>query len=241
MLMMIIQNIRLLLTLSDLANLRTDIVPQLISLFETNFSVKLTDESKTIRDVLQQIDTRLFQIYTKPIADRLINTINTGLTSPDWAPPAPRDSRNPSSFTYSVLLDMVIVHTEVSTTAAPLTPGILKYLLEQILNALITTFKQRPKYSLADLMQATLDVEFISQTMSSYTTDKATVIQTDIYQVLDTRTDNQARVNLQNELPSLRLILKRLKENTKAEFACFRRPKRGTAGERPGSRGAASS
>ena len=51
------------------------------------------------------------------------------------------------------------------------------------------------------------------------------MLQTDIYQVLDTRTDNQARVNLQNELPSLRLILKRLKESTKAEFACFRRPK----------------
>jgi exocyst complex component 2 len=232
--MIVIQSIRLLLTLSDLTDLRAEIVPQLISLFETNFSVKLTDESKTIRDVLQQIDARLFQIYTKPIADRLANTIQAGLTSPEWAPASPRESRNPSPFTSSVLLDMVIVHTEVSTTAAPLMPDILKYLLEQILNALIATFKQRPKYSLTDLMQATLDVEFISQTLSSYTTEKATVIQADIYQVLDTRTDNQARVNLQNELPSLRLILKRLKESTKAEFACFRRPKRGTIGERPG-------
>ena len=232
--MIVIQSIRLLLTLSDLADLRTEIVPQLISLFETNFSVKLTDESKTIRDVLQQIDVRLFQIYTKPIADRLVNTIQAGLTSPEWAPAGLRESRNPSPFTSSVLLDMVIVHTEVSTTAAPLTPDILGYLLEQILSALIATFKQRPKYSLTDLMQATLDVEFISQTLSSYTTEKATVIQTDIYQVLDTRTDNQARVNLQNELPSLRLILKRLKESTKAEFACFRRLKRGTIGERPG-------
>jgi exocyst complex component 2 len=79
-------------------------------------------------------------------------------------------------------------------------------------------------------MQATLDVEFMAQTLASYTTDAASQVQTDIYQVLDQKTDNAARVRLQEELGSLRSSLKRLREGTKVQFACFRRIKRsGTA------------
>lgn len=74
-------------------------------------------------------------------------------------------------------------------------------------------------------MQATLDVEFMAQTLSSYTTDKASQVQTDIYQVLDGKTDNAARVRLQEELGNLRGVLKRLREGTRVEFACFRRVK----------------
>ena len=78
-------------------------------------------------------------------------------------------------------------------------------------------------------MQATLDVEFMAQTLASYTTEKASQIQTDIYQVLDQKTDNAARVRLQDELGSLRVSLKRLREGT---------VKRGTlAGGAPGQEG----
>lgn len=86
-------------------------------------------------------------------------------------------------------------------------------------------------------MQATLDVEFMAQTLASYTTEKASQVQTDIYQVLDGKTDNRARVRLQEELGSLRGTLKRLREATKVEFSCFRRGRsaRGTTvGEREG-------
>ncbi|OCK81359.1 hypothetical protein K432DRAFT_424986 [Lepidopterella palustris CBS 459.81] len=235
------QSTRLLLTLSSLSTLTTETVPNLISLFESSFSVKLTDESKTIRDVLSQIDSRLFKSYTLPISQHLTATISSGINTPHWAPPTTsfnsNHTRDPSPYVYSILLSLVIVHTEVSTISAPLTPRILKHLFEHISTALITTFRLRERYSLPALMQATLDVEFLAQTLSSYTTEKASATQTDIYQVLDAKTDNEARVMLQNELPSLRLILKRLRESTKGEFACFRRVKRGTVVERPGSRG----
>jgi exocyst complex component 2 len=77
-------------------------------------------------------------------------------------------------------------------------------------------------------MQATLDVEFISQTLATYTTDAASQTQTDIYAVLDQKTDNKARVALQEELGGLRVALKRLREGTRGQFGCFRRVKRGT-------------
>jgi exocyst complex component 2 len=210
--------------------LNVEITPHLLSTFETLFSVALPDETARIKDVLSQLDTQLFKSYTKPHNQRIAATIEKGIFGPDWAPPAPRGKsvadRDPSPYVFAALLDLVIVHTEVSTTAPSLANRILRSLFESTTYSLITTFKKLPSCTLAALMQATLDVEFMAQTLSSYTTEKASQVQTDIYQVLDQKTDNAARVKLQEELGALRGVLKRLREATRVEFMCFRRVKR---------------
>lgn len=208
---------RLLLTLSNTQALRNEIMPHLITLFQNYFSVTLTEEAGSVQKVLGEIDSYLFQSYVSPIAKRLEGRVRKGITAPDWEPtqPRPTDAR---PYVYDILLDMVIVHTEVSTTAQPLTTTILKYLLEQISFTLIDCFKRRSRYNLPSVMQATLDVEFLAQTLSMYTTEKATETQGAIYVALDERTDNEARLRLQEELSVLRSILKKLRDNTRAEL-----------------------
>jgi len=233
------QNVRMLLTLSNLNYLRREIIPQLISQFEASFSVKLAEESKTIRDVLGQIDARLFQSYVKPTVDKLATTINNGIASPAWMPQTSRPT-NAKPYVYDVLLTLVLVHTEVSTSATALTNQILSYLLEQVSTALLNAFRQRPSYTLPALMQATLDVELIAQTLSNYTTEKASELQSQVYLVLDERTDSDARQKLQSELPEMRATLKRLREGTKGQFGCFKRERRGRTEQRPGTSGSKS-
>ncbi|KAK2066816.1 hypothetical protein P8C59_000600 [Phyllachora maydis] len=232
------RNVRMLLTLSNLQSLRSEVVPGLNTQFENAFSVKLTDESKTIRDVLGQIDARLFQSYTRPSIDILHKTIRAGVTAPDWAPPPGERPREVKPYVYEALLALVLVHTQVSTTAGSLTNQVLSYLLEQTSRELYEAFRARARYDLEALMQATLDVEFVAQTLNQYTTDRASELQQQIYQELDARTDNDARARLQTELPEMRNVLKRLREAAKSEFACFRKPKRAAAGA-GGSSGAA--
>ncbi|KAG6301911.1 hypothetical protein E4U09_004234 [Claviceps aff. purpurea] len=220
------RNIRMLLTLSNLQALRSKVVPGLNAHFENAFSVKLTDESKTIRDVLGQIDARLFQSYTKQSIEDLKEIIKTGLADPDWAPEPNTRPSSAKPYVYEALLALVLVHSQVSTTAPSLTPQVLSFLLEQTSLHLLDAFCRRSRYSLEALMQATLDVEFIAQTLSHYTTDRASELQSQIYQELDGRTDNDARARLQNELPEMRSVLKKLREASKNEFACFKKPKR---------------
>ncbi|KJZ77987.1 hypothetical protein HIM_02624 [Hirsutella minnesotensis 3608] len=220
------RNIRMLLTLSNLQALRSLVVPSLNSQFENAFSVKLTDESKTIRDVLGQIDARLFQSYTKPSIEKLQEIIQTGLCAPDWMPAPNQRPQTAKPYVYEALLTLVLVHSQVSTTAPSLTAQVLSFLLEQTSLQILDAFRRRPRYSLEALMQATLDVEFVAQTLSHYTTDRASELQGQIYQELDGRTDNDARARLQNELPEMRNVLKKLREASKSEFACFRKPKR---------------
>jgi exocyst complex component 2 len=214
----------MLLTLSNLHELRTEIVPSLTQQFENSFSVKLTDETKTIRDVLGQIDARLFQSYTKPAVENLRNIIRAGVLAPNWAPTDRPNEVRP--YVYEALLSLVLVHTQVSTTASSLTSQVLSYLLEQVTRELLEAFKLPSRYTLPALMQATLDVEFIAQTLTQYTTDRATDLQGQIYQILDTKTDNEARTKLQSELPEMRAVLKRLREGSRSEFACFKKARR---------------
>ncbi|KAJ5752896.1 hypothetical protein N7520_009813 [Penicillium odoratum] len=237
------RNVRILLTLSNLKALQSEYVPQLISNFETSFSVKLTEEGKTVRDVLKQIEDRLFVSYTSPTLALLKKTISTGIESPDWVPKTDRpDQVRP--YVYNTLLTLVLVHTEISTTVpstvspsasrpSPNAPSslltiVFTYLLGQISTALLTSFRTRSSFSLAALMQATLDTEFIAQTLSQYSTDEASGIQSQIYVELDHRTTNEARSKLQADLGEMRVVLKRLRDRTKGEFACFRKPRSGT-------------
>lgn len=236
------RNVRMLLTLSNLKAFQTEFVPQLVSNFETAFSVKLTEESKTIRDVLGQIDDRLFQSYTNPTSATLDAVIQEGIKAADWVPTtSPPEQVKP--YVYTTMLHLVLVHTEISTTI-PIQPGtsasnpspssanslltsVLSHLITKISSSLLTAFQSRNKYTLPALMQATLDTEFIAQTMSQYVTEEASSIQSQIYLELDRRTNNEARTKLQAELGEMRGILKKLREHTKGEFACFRKVRSG--------------
>jgi exocyst complex component 2 len=213
----------MLLTLSNLQALRVDVVPNLTTQFENAFSVKLTDEAKTIRDVLGQIDARLFQSYTRPAVQTLQSIIRNGISDSAWAPAPNEKPKEVRPYVYEALLSLVLVHTQVSTTASTLTTQVLSYLLEQTSRELLEAFKQRQRYTLSALMQATLDVEFVAQTLSQYTTERASEMQSQIYQELDKGTDNEARTRLQTELPEMRNTLKRLREGSRSEFACFKK------------------
>lgn len=214
----------MLLTLSNLKVLQSEIVPQLISQFETSFSLKLTDESKKVRDNFAQTDAKLFQSYTRPAADQLSSMIHTGISASAWPPTTGRPTQV-RPYVYRALLLLVDIHTEIVTTAASLTNPILSHLLEVMSVSFLEAFKARGRYSLPALMQATLDLEFVAQTMSQYTTDRISRIQNDIYVELDRCTDNEARTKSKDEVLEIGVILKKLREGTKTEFACFKRPR----------------
>ncbi|KAF7515270.1 hypothetical protein G7054_g14658 [Neopestalotiopsis clavispora] len=226
------RNVRMLLTLSNLAALRNKVVPSLNTQFENAFSVKLTDESKTIRDTLSQIDARLFQTYTRPSVQNIRHIVRAGVSDPDWGT-VPRPTQV-KPYIYDALLSLVLVHSQVSTTAPSLTPQVLSFLLEATSRELLEAFKQRSRYDIGALMQATLDVEFVAQTLTQYTSDRAGQTQSEIYSMLDSRTDGTTRASLQNELPGMRDVLKKLRELSKNEFGCFKKPRRQQSQGGPG-------
>ncbi|RMZ80342.1 hypothetical protein DV738_g2916, partial [Chaetothyriales sp. CBS 135597] len=224
------RNIRILLTLSNLKALRIEHVPQLVQYFQSAFSVTLTEESATVKNMFGQIDMKLFRAYTAPTVEQLTTLIKGGICDPDWAPRSGRpDQVRP--YVYSAMMVLVSVHTEVSTTVSTagsngsLLNDILSYLVEKVSQALLDGFRERKAntYTLWALMQATLDTEFIAQTMSQYSSKAASDIQGQIYMELDKRSTNEARAGLQRELAEMRRVLKRLREQSRNSFGCFKK------------------
>lgn len=210
------KDVRLLLTLSNLQHLRAKIIPELIQQFESSFSVKLTDESKTITDALRQIDQQLFDEYTKPITTRLRDTVNKGIINPSWGSSDKPNDAEP--YIYTCLLLLVVVHSQVSTSAPSLTSQIVSYLAEQLSKELRDTLAKIPKFNLGKLLQATLDTEFMAQTLGGFITTKCNDIQSAIYVNLDNKSDAQARQGLQQELGGLKAVLSELKGRSRAEL-----------------------
>jgi exocyst complex component 2 len=217
--------------MSNLKALRNERVPSLVQLFESSFTVKLAEESKSIRDHFGKVDAQLFLNYTRPMILHLSGLIKAGVQSPTWAPTSPKpDQVRP--YVYAALMHLVTIHTEISTTLPsttstpnPILHEILSYLLENISSVLLESFKTRQPntYTLPALIQATLDTEFIAQTLTQYSTPKAGEIQGMIYTELDKRTTNEARTRLQQELGEMRVVLKKLREGSRNSFGCFRK------------------
>lgn len=225
------RNVRMLLTISNIKAMRSEHIPMLVQTFETYFSVKLTEECERINRKASETDRQLFQAYTKPAITYTTKIIKDGINSPTWEPKTTRPEQV-SPFVYAALMILVNIHTEVSTTVAGATPStstllheILSYMLEMVSEALLDGFKERRtnRYTLAALIQATLDTEFIAQTMSQYAGKRTGEIQNEIYVELDKRTTNDARADLQKELGVMRGVLKKLRENSRNSFGCFKR------------------
>jgi len=220
------RNVRMLLTLSNLASLRSSEIETLISNFEAAFSVKLTEESTTIRDTLDQIQAQLFAEYTKPIVTALHETVQNGVLSPDWPPPRGRNATEVQSYVYDAMLKLVDVHAQVMTTSPSMVQSVLSHLLERLSYELLQAFKGREKYGLGELLQATLDTEFVNQTLSMYSSPEAAKWQSQVYVVLDERSSPEGRARLQQELGDCKTVLARVRRYSRSEFACFRDKKK---------------
>ncbi|TGZ82964.1 hypothetical protein EX30DRAFT_339213 [Ascodesmis nigricans] len=223
-------SVRMLLTLSNLSLLRNEIIADLISTFESTFTVKLTDESKTIKNALVQIHDQLFTEYTTPLIQQLSEITQSGILSPTWAPNPGRVATEVKPYVYDALLLLVDVHAQVTTTAPSLTNTVLTYLLEQLSRLLLEAFKQRKEYDLGGLLQATLDVEFVNQTLTQYASGEALKWQSEVYVLLDKGSTEDARRRLKEELPELKRVLSSLRRYSRAEFLCFRAKKTNVKG-----------
>lgn len=110
------------------------------------------------------------------------------------------------------------VHAQVTTTAPALVHRVISHLLIELSRELLEGFKKRKRFTLSELLQATLDVEFINQTLREFTTPKASEWQQMVYVELDRGSDSEARQGLQKELGEMKRILSQLRTNSRNEL-----------------------
>ncbi|KAG7097587.1 hypothetical protein E1B28_004924 [Marasmius oreades] len=220
-------DIRLLLVLSNFGHLSTSIIPGMISQLETAFGIAIPDDRQTLMTVVQELDRTLFEGYAKPRASVATTLLRAGILDDqmDWyETPQPRDIR---PYMYETLMYLVGVHAQVSSAAeGALLERILKFLAEELAEEAFRSFKQVNRFGMGGMLRATLEIEFMHQTLGKYVTSSAAKTLSDLYtKISQAYARRPGDENLQSHLDGVKKTLADTRRATGIEFLCFRQTK----------------
>ncbi|KAG0296587.1 hypothetical protein BGZ98_000887 [Dissophora globulifera] len=215
---------RILITISNLSELRSTTIPKLLKDFEKVCGISMADDGKTLIEVVDQLDSILFEDYIKRktvVASRLITDgiLYGGI---DWySIPKPIGV---DAFMYEALLSLVVVHAQISEIAPPLVFRALSALLINMAQDCLRCFQQVERFGMGGMLQATLEMEFMNHTLSQYQSPSSDEILQMIYEAIDRAYQPEGGENLQNEMTALKKLLADARQSTQVQYMCFKKP-----------------
>lgn len=121
---------------------------------------------------------------------------------------------------------LVGVHAQVSAAAAPLLERTLNALVEDVAEEALRCFRQVKRFGMGGMLRATLEIEFMHQTLSRYVTPSADKTLSSLYTEISRAYAKRAGdENLQSHLDGVKKTLADARRATGIEFLCFRQTK----------------
>ncbi|KAG0222103.1 hypothetical protein BGX31_009344 [Mortierella sp. GBA43] len=216
---------RILITISNLNELRLVTITKLLKDFEKTCTINLAEDGKTLMEVVDQLDGILFDDYIKRktvVASRIVTDgiLYGGI---DWAA-SPRPTAV-HSYMYDALLSLVVVHSQITEIAPPLVNRALSALFVNMAQDCLKCFQQVERFGMGGMLQGTLEMEFMNHTLSQYQTPASDEILQLIYSTIDQAYQSEGGENLQVEMAALRDVLSVSRKSTGVQFLCFKKPK----------------
>jgi exocyst complex component 2 len=183
-----------------------------------------------LMEVVKQLDRTLFQSYIKPKADVVKALMRTGVLDSDmdwYETPQPTEIR---PYMYEILMYLVSVHAQVNSTTSVLLEQSLCALVDELAEEALRCFKQVKRFGMGGMLRATLEIEFLHQTLSRYVTPSAEKTLSDLYnKISQAYARRPGDENLQNHLDGVKKTLADTRRATGIEFLCFRQTKSGSS------------
>lgn len=137
-------------------------------------------------------------------------------------------------FIYEALLSLVQVHAQVRAVAKPLVQRTLTALLDDLARETLDSFGQIDRFGVGGMLQATLEIEFMHQTLSQYVSPSSEATLKSVYETISQKYSRTAAAgggggqageaeNLKRELEAVKRTLVASRKATALEFLCFRR------------------
>ncbi|KAK9323912.1 exocyst complex component Sec5-domain-containing protein [Lipomyces orientalis] len=218
---------RLLLMICNIAELNGSVVGALFERFSSLFSIQLTDNSNIIGVAMTQLDEQLFTTFTKKKRANFTTIIRTGILRSGILWSQLGKPTDVSPYIYNVLLQLVLVHMQVSSVGPILVKRVIMDLLHHIVNTILESFRQIDKFSLGGMLQATIDVEFVNQKMTVYGTPDIEGLYQTCYATIQDATDrSRMEVDVMTrQLEDMKKLLLKCHKQSRMEFLCFKEEK----------------
>ncbi|KAG8937046.1 hypothetical protein FRC03_004111 [Tulasnella sp. 419] len=215
---------RLLLVLANLAHLKKTSIPNMISQLETAFGISIHQERGAVLRAVNELDLNLFQELVKPKSLTLTTTIQQGIldSEMDWFETSRPTEVRP--YMFKVLLNIVEYHAKVSSVAKSLLDRVISTLVAEVATEALQCFKKVKRFGMGGMLRATLEVEFMHQTLVRYVTPTAHQTLTEIYTTISDAYERKegAQENLQVQLDGVKKTLQDTRKATAINFVCFR-------------------
>lgn len=142
----------------------------------------------------------------------------------DWfETPQPKEIR---PYMFEVLMFLVDVHSQVSDASAPLLERVLGALADDLAEECLRCFRQVKRFGMGGMLRATLEIEFMHQTLSRHVSPSATKTLSELYKNISQAYQRRpGDENLQGNLDVVKKILADTRRATGIEFLCFRQTK----------------
>ncbi|CCL99103.1 uncharacterized protein FIBRA_01117 [Fibroporia radiculosa] len=217
---------RLLLVVSNIDHLKRALIPSMIGELGSALGISIEEDKRTLMTIVQELDNTLFESYVKPKATALTAMVRRGVLDPemDWyETPQPREIR---PYVYELLMFLVGVHAQVSAVAAPLLERTLNALVEDVAEESLRCFRQVKRFGMGGMLRATLEIEFLHQTLVRYVTPSADQTMSDLYtKISQAYARRPGDENLQAHLDGVKKTLADTRRATAIEFLCFKQTK----------------
>ncbi|KAK9239477.1 exocyst complex component Sec5-domain-containing protein [Lipomyces kononenkoae] len=216
--------LRLVLMICNIAEMNASIVNTLFERFSTLFSIQLTDNSNIIGDAMKQLDEQLFSTYMKKKRGIFTTIIRAGVLKSGIRWSELGKPTDVSPYICQALLQLVLVHMQVASVGPMLVTRVITDLLHHIVNTILESFRQIDKFSLGGMLQATIDVEFVNQKMTSYSTPEIENLYQACYATIQDATDrSRMEVDVMTrQLEEMKKLLLKCHKQSRLEFLCFK-------------------
>ncbi|KAK0192271.1 exocyst complex component sec5 [Armillaria mellea] len=224
-------DIRLLLVLSNFNHLSTAIVPSMITQLENAFGMSITEDRQTLMTSVLDLDKKLFESYAQSKGTVVKNLVRGGIldSGMDWyETPQPTEIRQ---YMYKTMVYLVGVHAQISSTAETLLERIMNYLVDELADEALRCFRQVKRFGMGGMLRATLEIEYMHQTLLKYVTDSADAALSELYNnISHAYARRPGDENLQTNLDRVKKTLADARRATGIEFLCFRKTTNRSAG-----------
>ncbi|KAF7430424.1 hypothetical protein PC9H_006131 [Pleurotus ostreatus] len=219
-------DIRLLLVIANFGHLTKILIPSMITQLENAFGISLEVDRQTLMTVVGELDKTLFDGYLKPKASVVTSIMRAGILDPkmDWyETPQPTEIR---TYMYQTLMYLVKIHAQVSSVSEQLVERTICSLVDDLSEEALRCFKQVKRFGMGGMLRATLEIEFMHQTLTRYVTPTAAKTLSDLYNKISQAYARRAGdENLQSNLDGVKKTLADSRRATGIEFLCFRQTK----------------
>ena len=138
-----------------------------------------------------------------------------------------------------------MVHAQITAIARSLVTRTIGSLVEEVAKHALSSFSQVQSFGMGGMLQATLEMEFLHQTLNTHVSPSADSTLQEIYKIISAayRPGNSGGEanELQRELEQLKLTLTQARRATALQFLCFREKRAQPSANAAGQQGAGSS